>query len=132
MELSTAVRRFLVVLSNTRSPNGMASLWRFYCTRRESQCAHTVLEDALTGDAAEYVRYAALRSQLDFDLVRSMAEQLKHAFVAKLPGLRWFDANRLKEIQRRFRELKVRAPLPCDICRFTPRTSREGARVQGC
>ncbi|KAH9371786.1 hypothetical protein HPB48_000658 [Haemaphysalis longicornis] len=75
--------------------------------RRESQCAHTVLEAALTSDEAEYVRYAALRNQLDFDLVRSMVEQLKHALVAKLPGLRWFDANTLRETQRRLRKLKA-------------------------
>ncbi|XP_077553049.1 uncharacterized protein LOC144167743 [Haemaphysalis longicornis] len=37
-----------------------------------------------------------------------MAEQLKHALVAMLPGLRWFDANALRETQRRLRELKVR------------------------
>ncbi|KAH9369870.1 hypothetical protein HPB48_013875 [Haemaphysalis longicornis] len=84
-----------------------ADLYSGAVSGRESQCAHTVLETALTGDEAEYVRYAALRNQLDFDLVRSMVEQLKHALVAKLPGLRWFDTNALRETQRRLRELKT-------------------------
>lgn len=80
---------------------------RLYCTHRECQCAHTVLEAALTGDEAEYVRYVALRNQIDFDLLRSMLQQLKHALVSKLPGLPWFDANTVRETQRRLRELKV-------------------------
>lgn len=68
------------------------------------------LEYALTGDAAEYVRYASLRSHLDFDLVRSTVAQLKRVLVAKLSELRWMDGATRKSAQTRLRELKVRAP----------------------
>ncbi|XP_065309186.1 uncharacterized protein [Dermacentor albipictus] len=77
-------------------------------SRRESLCARMTLEHALTGDAAEYVRYAALRSHLDFDLVRSTAAQLKRVLVAKLSALRWMDGATRKSAQTRLRELKVR------------------------
>lgn len=75
---------------------------------RESRCARVVLHQALTGDAAEYVRYAALRSQLDFDLVRSMEVQLKHALDDKLAKLAWLDEAVRKNAQARLRALRVR------------------------
>ncbi|KAH7961353.1 hypothetical protein HPB52_008163 [Rhipicephalus sanguineus] len=68
----------------------------------------SVLEHALTADAAEYVRYASLRSHLDFDFVRSTAAQLKRVVVAKLSELRWMDGGTRKSAQTRLRELKVR------------------------
>lgn len=77
-------------------------------SNRDSLCARTVLEDALSNDAAEYVRYAALRSEVDFDLVRSVAAQLKRALGAKLSQLRWMDTSTLKSAQLRLRNLKVR------------------------
>ncbi|KAL1435483.1 hypothetical protein MTO96_000155 [Rhipicephalus appendiculatus] len=75
---------------------------------RESACARLLLEHALTADAAEYVRYASLRSHLDFDFVRSTAAELKRVLVAKLSQLRWMDGGTRKSAQTRLRELKVR------------------------
>ncbi|XP_077553617.1 membrane metallo-endopeptidase-like 1 [Haemaphysalis longicornis] len=77
-------------------------------SNRESLCARAVLEDALSGDAAEYVRYAALRSEVDFDLVRSVAAELKRTLGAKLAELRWMDTSTLKSAQSRLRNIKVR------------------------
>ncbi|XP_077553618.1 membrane metallo-endopeptidase-like 1 [Haemaphysalis longicornis] len=77
-------------------------------SNRESLCARAVLEDALSGDAAEYVRYAALRNEVDFDLVRSVAAELKRTLGAKLAELRWMDTSTLKSAQSRLRNIKVR------------------------
>ncbi|XP_077553619.1 membrane metallo-endopeptidase-like 1 [Haemaphysalis longicornis] len=77
-------------------------------SNRESLCVRAVLEDALSGDAAEYVRYAALRSEVDFDLVRSVAAELKRTLGAKLAELRWMDTSTLKSAQSRLRNIKVR------------------------
>lgn len=85
-----------------------ADLYSGAASSRESRCARVVLHDALTGDAAEYVRYAALRSQLDFDLVRSMEGKLKNALGDKLAKLAWLDEGVRKSIQARLRALKVR------------------------
>ncbi|KAH9370292.1 hypothetical protein HPB48_007371 [Haemaphysalis longicornis] len=78
-------------------------------SNRESLCARAVLEDALSGDAAEYVRYAALRNEVDFDLVRSVAAELKRTLGAKLAELRWMDTSTLKSAQSRLRNIKVYA-----------------------
>ncbi|KAH6940036.1 hypothetical protein HPB50_024485 [Hyalomma asiaticum] len=69
-----------------------------------------VLEYALTTDAAEYVRYASLRSHMDFDLVRSTTAQLKRVLASRLSDLRWMDGGTRKSALARLRELKVRAP----------------------
>ncbi|KAH9370290.1 hypothetical protein HPB48_007373 [Haemaphysalis longicornis] len=79
-------------------------------SNRESLCVRAVLEDALSNDAAEYVRYAALRNEVDFDLVRSVAAELKRTLGAKLAELRWMDTSTLKSAQSGLRNIKVRAP----------------------
>ncbi|KAK8776998.1 hypothetical protein V5799_029650 [Amblyomma americanum] len=75
---------------------------------RESRCVRLVLEQALPGDAAEYVRYASLRDRLDFGLVRAMAAQLKRTLLDRLTALRWMDAATRRSATARLRELKVR------------------------
>lgn len=75
---------------------------------RESRCTRLVLEHALPGDAAEYVRYASLRDRLDFSLVRAMATQLKRVLLSRLTAQRWMDAPTRRSATARLRELKVR------------------------
>ncbi|XP_077534542.1 neprilysin-1-like [Haemaphysalis longicornis] len=76
--------------------------------RRRSRCSRVVLEDALTADAAEYVRYAALRSQLDFDGILFVEKHLKRVLHAKLAGLPWMDHQTRQRAQQRLRDMKVR------------------------
>ncbi|XP_077553555.1 uncharacterized protein LOC144168441 [Haemaphysalis longicornis] len=77
-------------------------------SRRESRCSRAVLDDALSSEAAEYVRYAALRSHLDLGLVRTLATHLKHSFLDKLTDLTWLDGSTRKSAQALLRDLKVR------------------------
>ncbi|XP_077547874.1 uncharacterized protein LOC144160151 [Haemaphysalis longicornis] len=76
--------------------------------RRESQCARVVLADALTDDAAEYVRYAALRNQLDFEAMRSVAALVKSSLEDKLARLRWMDHVTRETALLHLREIEVR------------------------
>ncbi|KAH9384102.1 hypothetical protein HPB48_026088 [Haemaphysalis longicornis] len=75
---------------------------------RESRCARAVLEDALTNDEAEFVRYAAVRDRLNFDSIRSIVAEGKRVLDAKLAEQRWLDLRTRRSLRRHLRELKVR------------------------
>ncbi|KAH9377453.1 hypothetical protein HPB48_007048 [Haemaphysalis longicornis] len=72
-------------------------------SKRRSRCTHVVLEDALTVEAAEYVRYAALRSQLDVTAILSVERDLKRVLHAKLAVVPWMDNETRKSAQQRLR-----------------------------
>ncbi|KAH9377474.1 hypothetical protein HPB48_006265 [Haemaphysalis longicornis] len=85
-----------------------ADLGSAQLSRRRSRCTRVVLEDALTGDAAEYIRYVALQGQLDFDAILSVKTDLKRVLSAKLAILPWMNNQTRKRAQQRLRDLKVR------------------------
>ncbi|XP_077534522.1 uncharacterized protein LOC144146441 [Haemaphysalis longicornis] len=76
-------------------------------SKRSSRCTRAVLEDALTAEAADYVRYAALRSQLDFNAILSAEAHVKRVLHTKLAGLAWMDNKTREAAQQRLRPLKV-------------------------
>lgn len=76
-------------------------------TCRRSRCIRVVLEDALPAEAAEYVRYSALKTQLDFDAILSVETDLKRVITAKLDDLLWMDNQTRKRARKRLRDLKV-------------------------
>ncbi|XP_077534505.1 neprilysin-4-like [Haemaphysalis longicornis] len=75
---------------------------------RRTRCTQVVLEDALPAELAEYVRYSALKTQLDFGAILSVEKDLKRVISAKLDGLPWMDNQTRKRAQKRLRDLKVR------------------------
>ncbi|KAH9376042.1 hypothetical protein HPB48_018172 [Haemaphysalis longicornis] len=74
---------------------------------RDHRCTRLILEDALTNDEAEYVRYAAVRDLLNFSSVRAVVAKVKDALEAKLSKQRWLDPRTRRSVRRHLREMKV-------------------------
>ncbi|KAH9376041.1 hypothetical protein HPB48_018173 [Haemaphysalis longicornis] len=74
---------------------------------RESRCTRAILDDALSNEQAEYVRYAAVRDHLNFSAVRSVVADVRGALDAKLAEQPWLDLRTRKSLQRNLSEVKV-------------------------
>ncbi|CAN7996949.1 unnamed protein product [Ixodes pacificus] len=75
---------------------------------REYQCVQLILNQALTVDAAEYVRYTALKGSVNFDSLRVITTDIRRVLASRISTLKWLDKATRKKALARLKELKVR------------------------
>ncbi|KAM7301288.1 hypothetical protein ISCGN_016807 [Ixodes scapularis] len=75
---------------------------------REYQCVQLILNQALTVDAAEYVRYTALKGSVNFDSLRVITTDIRRVLASQISTLKWLDKATRKKALARLKELKVR------------------------